>query len=198
MALLQITKQLSITPLIEIQSTAFAKQYTSGVRWRLFGWQEHGEIQAQGPLPDHYLIENLIMCAHINDFDGYHQESLQKDIGFCLGMLHGGVLTPEGMCRSQVTTLVIIHNRDFRSGYERGRRNYFTQYDSISHTDQDLMDLWKAHAEENLYWGPKKCQLQWVIGCTVGELSGRLFSLTGQEQAAWASFLQKQEKVQII
>ncbi len=49
MATLQITKQLHITPLIDIQSATFAERYVSGVHWRLFGWREHGEIEAQGP-----------------------------------------------------------------------------------------------------------------------------------------------------
>ena len=40
MATLQITKKLHITPL-------------TGVRWWLFGWRELGEVEAQGPLPEH-------------------------------------------------------------------------------------------------------------------------------------------------
>ncbi len=181
MATLQITKQLSITPLIDAQSTTFAEQYVTGVRWRLFGWREHGEVEAQGPLPEHFLIDNLKMCAQMDRFDGHHDEALRKDIGFFLGMLHGGVLTAIGTLRSDATTFVIIRTPDFREGYERGRHDYFTQYEEIAHTEDDLLDLLKARAQDNLYLGREQSTLRWAIGCTVGELSGRLFPLTQQE-----------------
>jgi len=51
MATLQIMKKLHITPLLDIQSATFAQRYVGGVCWRLFGWREHGEVEAQGPLP---------------------------------------------------------------------------------------------------------------------------------------------------
>jgi hypothetical protein len=182
MANLQISKKLHITPLIDIQSATFAERYVSGVWWRLFGWRRHGEIEAQGPLPEDYLIDNLKMCAKINRFDGRHDESLRADIGFFLGMLHGGVLTPAGTLRPDATTLVIIHTSDFGEGYERGRRDYFTRYEDLVHTEDELVDLFKARAQDNLYLGREQDTLRWAIGCTVGELSGRLFPLTQQEQ----------------
>lgn len=95
MATLQITKKLYVIPLIDVQSTTFAERYVTGVRLRLFGWREHGEVEAQGPLPAYYLIDNPKRCAQINGFDGCHEEPLRKDIGFFLGLLHGGVLTPD-------------------------------------------------------------------------------------------------------
>jgi hypothetical protein len=58
----------------------------------------------------------------IKRFDGHPEESLRQDIGFFLGMLHGGVLTPEGTLRPDANTLVILHTRNFREGYARGRR----------------------------------------------------------------------------
>ncbi len=182
MATLQITKKLHITPLLEIQSATFAKRYVTGVRWRLFGWREHGEIEAQGPLPEDYLIDNLKLCAQINHFDVRHEEPLRADIGFFLGMLHGGVLTPDGALRPDARTLVIIHTKDFRAGYERGRRDYFTRYEEIAHTEDDLLDLLTARAKENLYLGREQDMLRWAIGSTVGELSGRLFPLPQQER----------------
>lgn len=184
MAPLQITKQLYITPLIDIQSTAFARRYASGVHWRLFGWRVHGEIAVQGPLPEHYLIDNLKMCASLNRFDGDQDEPLRADLGFFLGMLHGGVLTPDGTLRPDATTLVIIHTHDFREGYARGRCNYFTQYEDLVRTEDDLLDLLTAHAQDNLYLGREQDTLRWAIGCTVGELSGRLFPLTQHEHPA--------------
>ena len=163
MASLQITKKLHITPLIGIQSFTFAERYVSGVHWRLFGWRRHSEVEAQGPLPEDYLIDNLKMCAKINRFDGRHDESLRADIGFFLGMLHGGVFTPAGTLRPDATTLVIIHTNDFREGYERGRRDYFTRYEEIIHTEDELLDLLKARAQDNLYLGREQDTLRWAV-----------------------------------
>jgi hypothetical protein len=184
MATLQITKQLHITPLIDIRSTTFAERYVSGVCWRLFGWRSHGEIAVQGPLPEHYLIDNLKLCAKLNRFDGGQDEPLRADSGFFLGMLHGGVLTPDGTLRPDANTLVIILTHDFRESYACGRRTYFTQGEGIVHTEDELLDLLKAHAQDNLYLGREQSTLHWAIGCTVGELSGRLFPLTEHEQPA--------------
>ena len=184
MAPLRITKQLHITPLIDIQSTTFAQRYVSGVCWRLFGWHSHGEIEAQGSLPEHYLIDNLKLCARLNCFDGDQDKPLRADIGFFLGMLHVGVLTPGGTLRPDANTLVIIHTREFREGYGRGRHDYFTQDEGIVHTEDDLLDLLKAHAKDNLYLGREQDTRRWTIGCTVGELSGRLFPLTQHEHHA--------------
>jgi hypothetical protein len=141
MATLQITKKLRIASLIDVQSSTFAERYISGVSWLLFGWRTHGEIEAQGPLPEDYLIDNLKMCAKIKRFDGRHDESLRADMGFFLGMLHGGVLTPTGTLRPDASTLVIIHTSDFHDGYERGRQDYFTRYEEIIHTEDELLDL---------------------------------------------------------
>jgi hypothetical protein len=49
-------------------------------------------------------------------------------------------------------------------------------------TEDDLLDLLKAHAQDNLYLGREQSTLRWAIGRTVGELSGRLFPLTQTEQ----------------
>ena len=160
MATLQITKKLHIPPLIDIQSTTFAQRYVSGVCWRLLGWREHGEIAAQGPLPEHYLIDNLKMCAQLNRFDGDHDEPLRADSGFFLGMLHGGVLTPDGTLGPDAENLVIIHTHDFREGYERGRRNYFTQGEELAHMEDELLELLKARAQDNLYLGREQATLR--------------------------------------
>jgi hypothetical protein len=113
--------------LIDLQCTAFAERYAAGVCWRLSGWREHGKVEAQGgPLPEHYLIDNLKLCARLNRFDGCHDEPLRKDTGSFLGMLHGEVLTSDGALRPDVKTLVILHTKDFCEGYERGRHIYFT------------------------------------------------------------------------
>ncbi len=132
-------------------------------------------------MPEHYLIDNLKLCAKLNRFDGDQDEPLRADSGFFLGMLHGGVLTPDGTLRPDANTLVIIHTHDFREGYACGRRNYFTQDEELVHTEDDLLALLKAHAQDNLYLGREQSTLRWAIGCTIGELSGRLFPLTEHE-----------------
>jgi len=122
------------------------------------------------------------MCARINRFDGRHEEPLCAGIGFFLGMLHGGVLTPAGTLRPDANTLALIHTQDFREGYARGRHDYFTRYEELVHTEDELLDLLAARAQDNLYLGREQDTLRWAIGCTVGELSGRLFPLTQHEQ----------------
>src|SRR6266487_1807572 len=56
----------------------FATNDEKGLYWRLYGWRVHGEIEAHGPLPDSFLIENLNMCVRVSRFDGHHEEQLQK------------------------------------------------------------------------------------------------------------------------
>src|SRR5689334_20725570 len=114
-ALLQITRKLSTTPLIEIQSATFAERYATGV------------------------------------------------------------LTLAGTLRPDATTLVVIHTGDFREGYERGRRDYFTRSEELVHTEDELLDLLRGRAQDNLYLAREQDTLRWAVGCTVGELSGRLF-----------------------
>ncbi len=123
-------------------------------------------------------VERLSRVKHSLD------EPLRADSGFFLGMLHGGVLTPDGTLRPDTGTLVIIHTRDFREGYARGRHDYFTQGEEIAHTEDDLLDLLKAHAQDNLYLGREQGTLRWAMGCTVGERSGRLLPLTEHEHPA--------------
>jgi len=146
MATLQITKKLYVIPLIDVQIATSAERYVTGVRLWLFGWREHGEVEAQGPLPAYYLIDNPKRCAQINRFDGCHEESLRKDIGFFLGLLHGGVLTPDGTLRPDAKTLVFLHTQDFREGYECGRWDYFTHYEEIVQKDNDLLDPGESKA----------------------------------------------------
>src|SRR5215469_10995286 len=52
-----------------VQSTTFAERYVTSIRWRLFDWREHGEVEVQGPLLAYYPIDNPKRCAQINCFD---------------------------------------------------------------------------------------------------------------------------------
>jgi hypothetical protein len=68
--------------------------------------------------------------------------------------------------------------RSCTEGCVRGRRDYFTRYRETVHTEDDLLDLLKAHAQDDLYLDSEEDTLRWAMGCTVGEPSGRLFPLT--------------------
>jgi hypothetical protein len=131
----------------------------------------------------------------MNRFDHRHDIQLREDIGFFLGMLHGGMLTPDGALRPDARTLMIIHTQDFREGYEHGRRDYFTQYEEIAHTEQDLLDLLKARARDNLYLGREQSKLCWAISCTAGELSGRLFPMVQPQLYTYPALSTKQNTV---
>jgi hypothetical protein len=77
----------------------------------------------------------------------------------------------------QVPTKGLIATQRFALG-----AIFVYQYEDLVHTEDELVDLFKARAQDNLYLGREQDTLRWAIGCTVGELSGRLFPLTQQEQ----------------
>jgi len=116
-----------VSPLIDVQTDAFAKQYQHGVVWSLYG-----DEQGQGPVRDIYLVTNLHSCRARGYFDGQHDHWLPH-IGFFLGMYHGGVLSPEtGQLRPDVTTLAILTNQHASDGYSTGREDFFTGLDPKS------------------------------------------------------------------
>ena len=83
-----IQRQVHVTPLVTMQSEAFAKQYELGVWWSMYG-----DEQGQGPVRDSYFVLNLEHCIERGYFDGQHDHCLSY-IGFYLGMYHGGILSP--------------------------------------------------------------------------------------------------------
>ena len=143
---LHITKNVSIPPLVAIHTPLFQKWYRIGVRWC------HKDRVGEGPLPDRYLADNLLHLMQQGHFDGQHDDDLFQWIAFHLGMIHGGVLTPDGTVRRDVTTLVTLHDTETRRGYEAGRRYFFLDADTDeerSQTDSALIERIKRYVVEH-------------------------------------------------
>ena len=110
MKVIQITRTVSVCPLLAITDEEFAKWYRHGVFWALYG-----DEQGCGPYDDRYLIENVsrdIQAGRYNNLSSPWFTSL----GFYLGMLHGGWLVRPS------DTLVVLTDPDFTEGYQQGRQ----------------------------------------------------------------------------
>jgi hypothetical protein len=84
MTLIVVKRNLSVQSLIKIESPEFAKQYSMGVWWAMYG-----DEQGQGRYDESYLVGNILKDIERNwygDADGI------AHIGFYLGMIHGGNL----------------------------------------------------------------------------------------------------------
>ncbi|MFL5625945.1 MAG: hypothetical protein ACJ788_10180 [Ktedonobacteraceae bacterium] len=178
------TRKQTVTPLIDIQSTEFAKQYELGVWWRMYG-----DEQGQGPVPDSYLISNLRKDAEHGYFDGQHDHWLHH-IGFYIGMIHGGILSPAtGQLRPDVTTLVLLEHPQFKRGYHVGREAYFHESYPSQHyrySDKSLIERLRELVTDDPYDEKDNADLWYFcIGDTIGELGGCVFPETPQEQHAW-------------
>lgn len=183
-----VTKVQQIIPFIDIRNTTFAANYENGLSWRLYGWRVHREIEAQGPLPESFLVGNLHMCAQINRFDGHHEEQLHKAIGYFVGMLHGGVLSPAtGQLRPEVSTLVTFTNQDAARGYKAGREWFFheAEPEERRYTDERLIEQFRELVNEYPRFCDKKRTWNYAVGSILGELGGQLFPETQQERQQW-------------
>lgn len=184
---LHVTSTLHITPLVDIRSASFATSYSQGVYWCLYG-----EYANDAPLLDHYIVTNLNAYITKGYFDGKHEHCLPF-IGFWLGMIHGGVLMPDGQLRSDVSTLVTCQYQDFVRGYSVGREWYF--YDASPRErwqiDTDLIERFRELASEYRSFRNYEHVLHYTLGCTLGELSGHLFPETAQETQVWEAERQK-------
>jgi hypothetical protein len=110
--LLQIARNLYVTPLVDIQNPAFADTYSKGLWWAM-----HGDYDGEKPIPDCYLVENLKRDASKGMFDGQHDDSLYH-LGFYFGMLHGSILDRRsGQLRPDVTALVTFTHPNAKRGY---------------------------------------------------------------------------------
>jgi hypothetical protein len=185
------TKQQSLTPLIDIQSAAFAEQYERGVSWSMYG-----DEQGNGPVSASYLVINLKDFAERNYFgtnDPYHLHHL----GFFLGMYHGGILSPQtGQLRPDVTTLAHLDHRDARRGYRAGREFYFvdaepserryTECSLIERLRESVSEMPSCHDDDGTWF--------FAVGCLLGELSGQLFPMTPAEQRVYLPQRQRLEQ----
>lgn len=109
-----------VTPILDIQSAEFAEQYQLGT-W----WARYGDEQGNGPQPDTYFISNvttLIENGHCSDL----QSPWFPNLGFFLGMVHGGLLDPQtGELWPNLTTLVRLSDHHATRGYRAGRVWFF-------------------------------------------------------------------------
>jgi hypothetical protein len=186
-----MTKEQPVSPLIDLCSAEFRKQYDNGVWWRLHGWRTHGEVEAQGPLPDSYFVENLKACVARKEFDTPMSEQwAHKSVCFFLGMLHGGVLSPTtNLLRPQVTTLIVLTSSECARGYDVGRRWYFVDAmpdENRVYTDEQVMEVQLLVQEERASFVEKDDTLmQYTVGTLLGAISARLFPVTREEQQRW-------------
>ncbi len=188
---LQITQQLSVTPFLDVQDVTFAKHYSYGVRWSLFGERENS-----GLLEDSYLVQNFMRYIVAGCFDGQHEQAVFQSIGFCLGMIHGGMLLPDGTQRSEVTALVCIQNQDFAKGYQIGRNWFFNEFEPHERmkTDRDFVQRLQGFVEDQESVHPGYFHtggtdlIFWYIGCLLGELSGYIFPQR-EEEASYQTIM---------
>ena len=176
------TKRQSLTPLIGIQSAAFAEQYERGVCWSMYG-----DEQGKGPVPTSYLVTNLKHYAERDYFgtnDPYHLHHL----GFFLGMYHGGILLPQtGQIRPDVTALAHLDHRDAKRGYYAGREFYFVDAEPHGRrpTERFLIERLRESVSEMTSWHNGDGTWFFAVGCLLGELSGQLFPMTPLEQKVY-------------
>ncbi len=177
-----VREQLVIA-LVDSDNAEFATNYQRG-----FQWVMHGKRESAGPLEDQYILSNLTMCVENGWFDEQHQTMLFQHIGFMLGMVHGGVVSPEtNTVLPDATTLVRLHNTQFQRGYHAGREYYFLDADpdewrrtdrsAIHYLQDTLMDLQQSSDPEEVW--------HYCMGCLIGELSGQLFPCTQEEIRGW-------------
>jgi len=175
---LQITEKLSVTPFLDMQDVTFAKNYSYGVRWSLFS-----EKESSGLVDDSYIINTFAQDVVHGWFDEQHEQSVSQSIGFCLGMIHGGILLPDGIQRPEVTTLVRIQNQDFARSYQIGREWFFNESEPHERmkTDRDFIKRLQGFVEDQESLHPRYFHMgetdliYWYIGCLLGELSGHIF-----------------------
>ena len=180
-ATLRVTKKLTVTPLFNIESPAFADTYNRGLWWAMYG-----DYEGEKPLPDSYLVENLKRDASKGMFDGQHGDSLHH-LGFYFGMLHGSILDPRsGKPRRDVTALLTFTHPNTKHGYSVARRGHFYYADiTYVRTESALLKELYEIALDLTSYPDDPDGWYYAIGCLVGGLSIPLFPETDQEWQQW-------------
>lgn len=172
-----------VIALVNIDNVAFAKNYQRGLRWAMYG-----ESESTGLIEDQYVINTLTMCVKNGWFDGQHEAILYQHIGFALGMVHGGIVSPQtGKLLLDTTTLVKLHNTQFLRGYRAGREWYFLDAspDERRRTDSDIVRYLQDVVTDLLHSRHNEASWNYSVGCLIGELSGQFFPCTQEEIHAW-------------
>jgi hypothetical protein len=182
------TRQEAITPLIIIDNIDYVKQYERGLSWRMNGWRFHGEVEAQGPLRDSYLFDNLKTLAARNMCNGQNEDFLYQSVCFFIGMIHGGIISPDtNQLRPDITTLVLLTHKDATRGYRVGRDYFFNEAEPHERQPSvsNLVARFRELAKESAYFYDTDETWYYTIGCILGEISGTLFPYSHREQLLW-------------
>ena len=180
-AKLQITTQLTVTPLLDMHNTAFVNHYRDGL-WSMLS----GDFQGEKPFSDTHLVENLKRDAAQGYFDDQHEDR-QWYVGFYFGAVHGCLLSPQtGQLRPDVTSLLTCTHPDAAKGYYVGRRDCFldpvpdqritTESELLEELRSIALDLRESSDEDDWYYS---------IGCVLGNLSAYVFPATSEEYKVW-------------
>lgn len=180
--IIEAVRHLHINPLVNIRHPAFAQAYEHGLATHLFGTQK-----GDGPVKDTYFVNLFLDDLRQGHFQ--HKGGLRSslDVGFRLGVVHGGVLLPDGTRQPDVTTLVTLHDSDVKRGYAAGREFYFTEADCEQEwhwTEEHVLERLHELAEEYRTYQDAERTVRFSIGAILGELSGRLWPWTSEEQRA--------------
>ncbi len=179
---LQITNELTVTPLIDMRNMAFAKHYRDGLCWSL-----SSDYGGDKPLSDTHLVANLKRDAAKGYFDGQHEDSLLY-VGFYFGALHGCLLSQQtGRLCPGVTTLVTCSHPDAAKGYYVGRRDCFMDMPSNEriYTDSRLLEELCQIAQDVMGYPNEENTWHYSIGCLLGNMSTQVFPATPEECQQW-------------
>ncbi|SRR6266446_7063733 len=180
--IIKAVRHLHISPLVDIRHSAFAQAYEHGLATRLFGTQK-----GDGPVKDTYFVNLFLDGLRQGHFQYKGDLRSSLDVGFRLGVVHGGVLFPDGTRRPDVTTLLTLHDHEVKRGYAAGREYFFTETDDAQAwrwTEEHVLERLRELAEEYGTYQDAERTIRFSIGALLGELSGRLFPWTPEEHRA--------------
>jgi hypothetical protein len=186
------TEQQQVTSLVDFDTSIFAEHYQQGLHWLLF--EQHGHA---GPLSDEDIVATFKSFAHAGLFDGEQEQSLRRAVGAYLGAIHAGVLSPAtGQLRPGVAALTTLCNPDAARGYRAGREWFFVDAElhECRYTESRLIERLRESVLEMVHWQDGEPTWFFVIGCLLGELSGHLFPMSGQEQREYIPQRQRLEE----
>jgi hypothetical protein len=168
------TRKQPVLPLLDIQSPAFVEQYERGVWWSM-----HGEGQGTGPFSIRSFKATLEMyCAHRSCEQ--QDPSWRYNIGFFIGMYHGGVLSAQtGLLHPGVSALIVLDSPDTSRGYRVGREAFFHEVEPhYRYTEHTLTEYLHELVMDAPCWKEPEGTWDYTLGCLLGELSGFLFPET--------------------
>ena len=179
------TSTRPFTPLPDIESPEFTKQYELGV-WR----RMHGKEQGCGLVAVSYLVTNLKRYAQRGYFTSPDPSHLHH-IGFFLGMYHGSILSPQtGEPRPEVTMLARLDHEQARRGYTVGREFCFVEATPDEQGDGVKAALLHGCVRMWARWRPTttlttRGTSRWLV--CLGELSTQCFLMSAQEREGYAA-----------